>query len=263
MKILVALAEATVVDDSFDVVDGAIPDRYVDTELNEWDEYALEVGVQLVESGIAEEVVTVTIGPEQVEETIRKGLAKGADRARRIWDDALETTGTIDSQTKAQLLTAVVADESPDLVLTGVQSSDSMFAATGVSLAHKAGYGWAAVVNTLDVDPDEGVAHVHRELEGGLEELTTVDLPAVCTIQTGINEPRYASLRGIRMAQQSTIETDSLESLGLDASMLDSAVEERDVRKPVVESSAEMLEGSASETATQLADILVERGVGQ
>ena len=263
MKILVPLAEATEVDESFEIEDGDIPEKYVDFDLNEWDEYALEVGVQLVEDGTAEEVVTVTIGPERVEETIRKALAKGADRARRIWDPVLESNGYLDSQAKAALLEAVVAEEEPTLVLSGVQSSDTMFGATGVSLAERVGYSWAAVVNELSVDVDASVVEVHRELEGGVEELTTVELPAVCTIQTGITEPRYASLRGIRMAQQATIETDTLESLGVDESIVDTPLEERSVQKPVVESSAEMLEGDASETAQALASILVEKGVGQ
>jgi len=121
----------------------------------------------------------------------------------------------LDPATKAHLLAAVAEEEDPDLVLTGVQSGDDSLGATGVSMAERLDMGWAAVVNSLDLErasPNEvrtrneravkpraatrGVAHVHRELEGGVDEITDVELPAVLTIQTGINDPRYASLRG-------------------------------------------------------------------
>lgn len=259
MKAMVAVKEVTVLDDAFEVEDGRIPDAYRSYELNEWDEYALEEAVSLEEAGEIDEVVTVTIGPERVEETIRKALAKGADRAIRVWDDTLDEQEYLSPRPTARILAEVVESESPELVLTGVQAGDTMAGATGVALASAINYGWAAVVNDLDLR-DETVA-VRRELEGGSEEVTSVDLPAVCTIQTGINEPRYASLRGIRMAQRSEIDTRSFDDLGLDADALDSTISLRGVEKPVVEERAEIFEGSPDETAGRLAEYLAETGV--
>jgi electron transfer flavoprotein beta subunit len=263
MKVLVTVKEVAEVADDFEIEGTEVGERYLEYDLNEWDDYAVEEAVQLKEDGPAEEVVAVTIGPERAEETIRMALAKGADRAVRIWDDVLEEPDLLDVETKTNLLAAVVEEEEPDLVLTGVQSGDDNFGATGVSLADEIGFQWAAVVNALDYDHDEGVAHVHRELEGGVEELTDVELPAVLTIQTGINEPRYASLRGIRQAQSKEIAPKSLADLGLDAGAVESELDLTSMYEPESESDATIFEGDASETAAQLAEVLREKGVAE
>ncbi|WP_424002484.1 electron transfer flavoprotein subunit beta/FixA family protein [Haloarcula salina] len=262
MKVLVTVKEVAVVDDEFEIDGLGIDERYVTADLNEWDEYAVEEAVQIKEAGDDVEVVTVTIGPEGTEETIRQALAKGADRAIRVWDDALAEAGLLDPETKAEIVAAVAADEDPDLVLTGVQSADDGFGATGVTLAEKIDFEWAAVVNALDLDRDAGVAHVRRELEGSVEELTDVELPAVLTIQTGINDPRYASLRGIRQAQSKELAAKSLSDVGLDAASLDSPLEQTSLYEPESESEATVFEGSAEETAGELASLLREKGVG-
>jgi electron transfer flavoprotein beta subunit len=261
MKVLVTVKEVAEVADDFEVSDEGISETYLEYDLNEWDDYAVEEAVQIAEAGEDVEVVAVTIGPERSEETIRMALAKGADRAIRIWDDALAERDLLDVATKTDLLAAAVAEEDPDLVLTGVQASDDGFGATGVSLADAIDYGWAAVVNALDLDREAGEARVHRELEGGVEERTEVDLPAVLTIQTGINEPRYASLRGIRQAQSKEIAAYDLSDLGLDASVADSPLALTDIYEPESESDAQYLEGDAGEQATELADVLREKGV--
>jgi len=263
MKILVTVKEVAEVADDFEIEGTEVGERYLEYDLNEWDDYAVEEAVQLKEDGPAEEVVTVTIGPERSEETIRMALAKGADRAVRVWDDALEDADMLDVETKTNLLEAVVEEEDPDLVLTGVQSGDDNFGATGVSLADEIGFQWGAVVNALDYDHDAGVAHVHRELEGGVEELTDIELPAVLTIQTGINEPRYASLRGIRQAQSKEIATKSLDDVGLDAGAIESDLTLTAMYEPESESDAEIFEGDAGETAGRLAEVLREKGVAE
>ena len=262
MQILVTVKEVSVLDDAFEI-DGGIDDRYVTHELNEWDEYAIETAVQLQEAGEDVEVVTVTIGPERAEETIRQALAKGPDRAIRLWDDALAEAGLLDPATKARLLAAVADELDPDLVLTGVQSADDGFGATGVTLAERLGFEWAAVVNALDLDRDAGVASVHRELEGGVEELLDVELPAVLTIQTGINDPRYASLRGIRSAQSKPLDVRSLADLGLDSSDIESPLTQTSLYTPESDGEATLLEGDAETAATELADLLRDQGVGQ
>ncbi|SDR34287.1 electron transfer flavoprotein subunit beta/FixA family protein [Natronobacterium texcoconense] len=261
MKILVTVKEVATVEDEFEIEGTEIADQYLGADLNEWDDYAVEEAVQLQEAGIADEVVTVTIGPEDCEQTIRQALAKGADRAVRIWDDTLEGADLLDVEAKTDILTAVVEEEDPDLVLTGVQAGDDAFGATGVSVAEELGFEWAAVVNHLEHDLEDGIASVRRELEGGVEELTDVELPAVLTIQTGINEPRYASLRGIRQAQRKELDVQSLADIGVDESVADSDLELTDMYEPESETDVTVWEGSAEETAGELGELLREKGV--
>ena len=261
MKILVTVAEVAEVEDDFEVDGLAVDDRYLTYDLNEWDDYAVEAAVQIQEAGEDVEVVSVTVGPERADETIRMALAKGVDRAIRVWDDDLAGTEYLDSATKAEILAAVAEEEDPDLVLTGVQSGDSAFGATGVSLAERIGFEWAAVVNDLDYAAGDDEASVRRELEGGVEELTDVETPAVLTIQTGINDPRYASLRGIRQAQSKEIAPKKLADLGLDADVTEGAVSLTELYEPETVSDATVYEGSAEETAGQLADLLRDKGV--
>jgi electron transfer flavoprotein beta subunit len=261
MKILVAVKEVANVDDEFDISGLDIDESSLEYDLNEWDDYAVEEAVQLSESNDDVEVVTVTIGPDRSDETIRMALAKGADRAVRVWDDALEDAQFLDVDTKAAIIAAVAEEEEPDLVLSGVQAGDDANGATGVAVAERLGFEWAAVVNELDLDADAGIASVHRELEGGIEELTDVETPAVLTIQTGINEPRYASLRGIRQAQRKPLEVNSLEDVGLDESVVESPMERTSMYEPESDSDAVVWEGDADETAGELAAFLREKGV--
>ncbi|SDL99022.1 electron transfer flavoprotein beta subunit [Halogranum gelatinilyticum] len=264
MKVLVTVKEVAEVEDDFEIEGTQIGEQFLEYDLNEWDDYAVEEAVQIQEAGDDVEVVSVTIGPERSEETIRMALAKGVDRAIRVWDDALEDAELLDVAAKTRILRAVVEAEEPDLVLTGVQASDDSFGATGVSLADAIGSDWAAVVNALDIDAlhAENVANVRRELEGGVEELTEVDLPAVLTIQTGINEPRYASLRGIRQAQSKEIAPQTLDDLGLGVADVESDLVLTEMYEPESESEATIFDGSAEEAAGQLATVLREKGVG-
>ena len=259
MKILVTVTEVAEADDEFEIRGQSIDERYLTYDLNEWDDYAVEEAVQLSEEYDDVEVVSVTVGPERAEETIRQALAKGVDRAIRVWDDDLAGE-LLDPGTKAALLAAVVEAEEPDFVFSGVQSADVSFGATGVALATAVGFEWAAVVNEFDLDLDAGTASIRRELEGGVEELSEVDLPAVFTIQTGINEPRYASLRGIRQAQQKPLELETPADLGVD---IESALALSSLSVPETESDVTYFEGSPDEAAAQLATFLKEeKGVG-
>ncbi|MFB6127235.1 MAG: electron transfer flavoprotein subunit beta/FixA family protein [Halolamina sp.] len=261
MKVLVTVTEVAEVEDDFEIDGLGVDDRYLEYDLNEWDDYAVEAAVQISEARSDVEVVGVTIGPERSEETIRMALAKGADRAVRVWDDAIADRELLDVDAKVQLLSAVVAEEAPDLVLSGVQAADDGFGATGVALADDVGFEHAAVVNDLELSDDAATASVRRELEGGVEELTEVDLPAVLTIQTGINEPRYASLRGIRQAQQKEIAVRDLADLGVDADAVAGDLRLTDVYEPESESDATIFEGDAEEAAGELAEVLRETGV--
>ncbi|QLG49489.1 electron transfer flavoprotein subunit beta/FixA family protein [Natrinema halophilum] len=263
MKILVTVKEVATVEDEFEIDGTEIADQYLGADLNEWDDYAIEEAVQLQEAGIADEVVTVTIGPEDCEQTIRQALAKGADRAVRVWDDSLEGVDLLDVNAKTEILSAVVEEEEPDLVLSGVQAGDDSFAATGVSVAENVGFQWGAVVNHLEHDFSGDTVSVRRELEGGVEELNEIELPAVLTIQTGINEPRYASLRGIRQAQRKELDVQNLADLGVDESAIDADLELTDMYEPESESDVTVWEGGPDDTAAELGELLRDKGVAQ
>jgi electron transfer flavoprotein beta subunit len=265
MKVLVTVKEIAEPDDAFEIYELDIAKSSLEHYIRWREDYAVEEAVQIQEAredeGDEVEVVAVTIGPERAEETIRMALAKGADRAIRAWDDALADATHLDVSAKADIIAAIAEQEAPDLILSGVQAADDANGATGVALAERLGFEWAAVVNELDLDTEAGIASVHRELEGGLEEHTDVDLPAVLTIQTGINEPRYASLRGIRQAQRKPIDARSLDEIGLNAGVLESSVERTSMYEPESESDAVVWEGSADETAGELAAFLEKSGV--
>ena len=261
MKVLVTVKEVAALAEDFEIDGTEIEERFLDYELNEWDEYAVEEAVQLAESGVADEVVIATIGPPRAEETMQVPLAKGADRGIRVWDEVLATGDLLDVETRASLLAAVLEAEAPDIVFTGVQAADDGFASTGVALARQVGFEWAAVVNDLRLDLDAGTARVRRELEGAVEEITEVSLPAVFTIQTGINDPRYASLRGIREAQSKEIATKTLADLGLDAKIEDGAFSIVEMAEPVAEVETAYFEGEPAEQAGELAAVLDETGV--
>jgi electron transfer flavoprotein beta subunit len=263
MKIVVPVKEVAVLDEEFELLEdrpGVDPDA-IEWELNEWDDFSLEEALQLREAQGEGEVVVVSVGDEEAEEGLRACLAKGADRALRVWDDALEGA---DPLTVARVLAAVVERESPDLVLCGVQSSDAVQSATGVALAAHLGLPRVAVVKGLDYDAGSGSATVERELEGGLTELLRVRLPALLTIQTGINEPRYANLRAIKQAKEKPLELLAPGDLGLDESALEEAAGSRTraVAPPDTGGGAEMLAGSPSEVASRIADIVKERMAG-
>jgi electron transfer flavoprotein beta subunit len=261
MKVLVTVKEVAEVADDFEIEGLTVPETFLEYDLNEWDDYAVETAVRIAEGRDEEvEVVAVTIGPERSEETVRMALAKGVDRAVRVWGDSVAEAGLIGPTTTARVLAAVADAEEPDLILSGVQADDDGFGATGVALAEHLDYAWAAVVNDLELD--DGTASVRRELEGGVEELTTVPLPAVLTIQTGINDPRYASLRGIRQAQRKDLDVRTPADLGLDPAVLDGDPTLTGLARPETESDATLFEGSPEETADELETVLRDAGVG-
>jgi electron transfer flavoprotein beta subunit len=220
---------------------------FLDYALNEWDSYATEEALQLVErAGGDREVVVISVGDEDSEDAIRRALAMGAERAIRV---AVEES--LDPIQVARALAEVVGEEAPDLVLCGVQSSDSVQAATGTALAELLGLPRVAVVTR--VEPGDESATVHRELEGGLIDVVEVDLPALLTIQTGINAPRYATLRAIKQAEQKEIEVREPSDLG------EPAYRVRRMFVPPKGEGAEMLDGSPSEIAGRIKEIVEER----
>jgi electron transfer flavoprotein beta subunit len=263
VKIVVTVKQVALLDEEFELLEdrpGVDPDA-IEWDVNEWDNFSVEEALQLREAAGEGEVVAISVGGEEAEEGLRACLAKGADRAVRIWDGALEGA---DPLAVARVLAAAVERESPDLVLCGVQSSDGVHSATGVALAEHLGLARVAVVKALDYDAGAGAATVERELEGGLVELLRVRLPALLTIQTGINEPRYATLRAIKQAKEKPLDVVGLGELGLDSGVVEAAAGSRvrQVAHPDTGEGAEMLDGSPSELATRIAEIVKDRMSG-
>jgi electron transfer flavoprotein beta subunit len=203
VKVVVCVKQVGSLGDEVEFTDDErdVDPDYLDYALNEWDSYATEEALRLRDAAGDGEVVAVTVGDEDAEDAMRRALAMGADRGIRVWVDELAGA---DPVTVARALAEVLQAESPDLVLCGVQSSDAVQAATGTALAEVLDLPRVAVVTKLELG--SGTATVHRELEGGLLDVVEVDLPAVLTIQTGINEPRYATLRAIKQAEEKEIE---------------------------------------------------------
>jgi electron transfer flavoprotein beta subunit len=253
MRIVVPVKQVAVVDEDFELVgdgSGVDPD-FLEWSLNEWDDFSLEAALQL-----ADDVVVVSVGDEEATEGLLTCLAKGASRGVRVWDEALAGA---DALAVARVLAEVVRREQPDLVLCGVQSSDAVNSATGIGLAAFLDLPHVAVVRAIS--SEDGSLVVERELEGGLVEVVRIGLPALLTVQTGINEPRYANLRAIKQAREKPLEVLDLAGVGLSSADVESASGAR-LRKLAVPDpgeGAEMLNGSPAEVATRIREIVQER----
>jgi electron transfer flavoprotein beta subunit len=173
-----------------------IRDEGASWALNEPDAYALEEALRIKERHNAE-IVAVSAGPARVTQVLREALARGADRAIHVDGDHLATT---DAFTTAGALAAALRDEQPDLILTGLQSDDQGFAQVGVVLAEYLGTTHATIVVAVEVAGR--TLRVKRELEGGWFQWLTMPLPSVLTMQSGINQLRYATLKGIMAAKK-------------------------------------------------------------
>jgi electron transfer flavoprotein beta subunit len=264
MKVLVAVKQVAALDEDFEIrADGKDVDPdFLIRELNEWDDYSLEEAMKIKEAATTlVEVVAVCVGPEEAEEALRKCLAKGADRAIRVWDDAILGS---DSIAIARLIAAVARREKPDLLFAGVQSSDHAFAATGIAVAAFLDWPHAAVVTHLAYSPGAASAVLRRELEGGVLHEMQIECPAVLTIQLGINTPRYASLRSIKQAAAKPIEVLTPKDLGLADSEVGEGGSLSRVRRMYVpeKGRAQMIEGSVEEQAARLAQLIKERAGG-
>ena len=260
MKIVVAVKSVAALDDEFELSGdaSAVDPDYLEWDLNEWDGFSLEAALELREAEGEGEVVALTVGAREAEDALLSCLARGADRGVRIWDEALEGA---DALAVATVLAAAVEREAPDLVLCGVQSSDAVNGATGIALAGLLDLAHVAVVRRLDYDSATATATVERELEGGLVELLSVRLPALLTIQTGINQPRYATLRAIKQAREKPMAVEDLAALGLSEADLASVAgsRRRELAVPDRGAGAEMLGGSVEEMAARIADLVKER----
>ena len=253
MKILVCMKQVPDKDSTFRIdAEGT----WVDTEnlsfqVNDYDRYALEEALRIKDGGDAE-VVVASVGPDRVGQAIKTALAMGADRALHVKDPQAEGS---DPLGVARILQAAVAGESFDLILAGFQAEDDNFGQVGALLARFLELPCATGIVKLDLDPGGSTVRVERELENNRVEVVAMDLPAVVTVQTGINDPRYASLKGIMAAKRKEVRVLGLAELGFAAGDVGAAaarLQVIEITPPPKGAGGEILDGSTEEVAAEL-----------
>jgi electron transfer flavoprotein beta subunit len=225
--------------------------------VNEADNYAVEEALQIA-AKVGGNVTVVTVGGEDDEEVLRREMAMGANQGVLISDDAF--TGS-DGKGIATVLKAFVQKGKYDLVLTGIQAEDGG-AQVGGMLAALLDYPFASLVNSISV-LDGGKLKVSREIEGGNREMNEIDLPCVLSIQTGINEPRYVGMRGIRQVASVEIPTYGASELGIASGAVGEAgakVKRLDYFVPALGKGAEMLQGDRQEIIAKLIELMKAKG---
>ena len=248
MKIVVCIKQVPAKDAPLVIAEGGwIRESDIGFEMNEPDSFALEEALRLKEKHTGE-VIAVSMGPERVKQTIKEALAKGADRAIHVADDRAYS---LDPLGVAKSLAATIEREKPDLVLTGLQSDDHGFGQTGVLLAELMGLPHATLIMQIEVQ-SQGL-RVKRELEAGWFQWVELPLPAVLTIQSGINKVRYATLKGIMAAKKKEIKAIPRESLGI-AHEPTQHIER--IYVPAKTKKTEFLDGTPKEAAAKLVEKL-------
>jgi electron transfer flavoprotein beta subunit len=225
--------------------------------VNEWDNYAVEEAIQLRDK-MGGSVTVISVGDEEAEEVIRREMAMGADNGVLLSDNAFEGS---DGQAIAAILKAEVEKGNYDLILTGAQADDGAGQVGGM-LAAMLDMPFASLVNFIE-GMDGGKLKIGREIEGGNQELSEIQLPCVLSIQTGINEPRYVGIRGIRKVASVEIPVHGTADLGLSADAVGAAgarVKRLDYFVPELGEGAEMLEGSTEEIVSKLVELLKAKG---
>ena len=225
--------------------------------VNEPDNYAVEEALQIVAKA-GGNVTVVTVGGEDDEEILRREMAMGAHHGVLISDEAFNGS---DGRGIATILKGFVQKGNYDLILTGVQAEDGG-AQVGAMLAAMLDYPFASLVNSIEV-LDGRKLKIGREIAGGNREISEIDLPCVLSIQTGINEPRYVGMRGIRAVASVPIPTYGMSELGIDPGAIGEAaarVRRVDYFLPQLGKGAEMLEGSREEVIDKLVELVAAKG---
>ncbi|MFZ4985875.1 MAG: electron transfer flavoprotein subunit beta/FixA family protein [Blastocatellia bacterium] len=252
MKIIVCLKQVPKNDSVLRVNEEGtwIQDRDLSYEINESDQYALEAALQLKEK-VGGEVLALSLGPARVQTVIKEALARGADRGLHLDDEAFNG---LDAYGVATAIAAVAKAEGAKLVMTGLQSDDHGFAQTGVIMAEQLGVAHATIV--MDVEVQDSSLRVKRELESGYFQWVALPLPAVLTIQSGINTLRYATLKGIMAAKKKEMSRYDAAALGLTAEQLAPRQLVRRIYVPQKSKQTQFIEGSPAEVASKLLDKL-------
>jgi electron transfer flavoprotein beta subunit len=249
MKIIVCIKQVPERDAQVRIASSGkwIEESDIQFAMNESDAYALEEALQLKEKH-GGEVVVLSSGPERAGTTIREALAKGADRAIQVESDNLSQ---LDALGVAQLLAAAANQETPDLVLTGLQSDDLGYGQTGVIMAELMGLPHSSLI--LNVQKNDTGITVKRELEEGWFQNIDLPLPAVLMIQSGGTKLRYATLMGIKKAKSKELRKISVVDLGQSAAS--AAVLEK-ITQPQKQKSTQIISGSPKEAAATLVEKL-------
>jgi electron transfer flavoprotein beta subunit len=247
MKIIVCIKQVPAKDAPLAIAGNWIKESDIGFEMNEPDSFALEEALRLKEKH-GGEVIALSMGPERVKQTIKEALAKGADRGIHISDDKFFE---LDPLAAGKALAAAVKNENPDLILTGLQSDDQGFGQTGVLMAAELDRPHATII--MAIEATDGKLKLKRELEAGWFQWVECPLPAVLSIQSGINKVRYATLKGIMAAKKKEIATVTRESLGL-SSEPTQRVEK--IYVPTKTKKTEFLTGTPKEMAAKLVEKL-------
>ncbi|MCP4368281.1 MAG: electron transfer flavoprotein subunit beta/FixA family protein [Deltaproteobacteria bacterium] len=225
--------------------------------VNEWDNYAVEEAIQ-IRDNVGGSVTVMTVGDEESEEVLRREMAMGADKGILLSDDAFEGS---DGKGLASILRAEIGKGNYDLILTGAQADDGAGQIGGM-LAAMLDLPYASLVNSIEVIDDKKMK-VGREIEGGNQEMNEIDMPCVLSIQTGINEPRYVGIRGIRKVASLEIPVHGASDIGISTDSVGDAgakVKRLDYFVPELGEGAEILEGSMEEIAEKLVELLKAKG---
>jgi electron transfer flavoprotein beta subunit len=235
----------------------SLVDSDLEYDVNEWDNFAIEAAVRLKEAH-GGRVTAITIGGEESEDVLRRALAMGADEALHLMDAAFDEA---DAWGAATILLRAVADRPHDLILSGAVSSDEARGHVGAMLSAMLDIPMVALATDLSVEG--GTATIRHEVEGGLERVTRVDLPALVSVQTGLNEPRYVSIRGIRKVSGMEIPVKGAADLGLDSSTIGAGAARvllEEFFLPPRGKGAEMLDGDEEQMVEKLVDRLLQEG---
>jgi len=225
--------------------------------VNEWDNYAVEEAIQIRDK-VGGNITVISVGGEEDEEVLRREMAMGADQGILLSDEAFNGS---DGRGIAGVLKAAVEKGSYDLILTGAQADDGAGQIGGM-LAAMLDWPYASLVNLLEV-LDDGKLKVGREIAGGNQEMNEIDLPCVLSIQTGINEPRYVGIRGIRKVASLEIPVQGAADLAISPEAVGAAgarVKRLDYFVPELGEGAEILEGSSEEKVEKLIELLKSKG---
>jgi electron transfer flavoprotein beta subunit len=247
VNIIVCVKQVPAKDAPLSIAGNWIRESDIGFEMNEPDSYALEEALRLKEKH-GGEVIALSMGPERVKQTIKEALAKGADRGVHIADDNF---AQLDPLGSAKSLAAAIKQQKYDLVLTGLQSDDQGFGQTGVLLAGVLDVPHATIIMAIEVDGQK--MKLKRELEAGWFQHMECPLPAVLTIQSGINKVRYATLKGIMAAKKKEITTIARESLGVS---VEPTQRVEKIYVPTKTKKTEFLTGTPKEVAGKLVEKL-------
>ena len=259
MKILVCLKQVPHQDARLDVrADGGwIQEDNIKFEINSYDTYALEEALRVKDATQAE-VVVASIGPERVTQALRTALGMGADRAIHVKDPAADGSDPLGI---AKILAAIAKAEQPDLIFTGFMSDDGNFASVPPMLAELVGIPHATAA--VQVERKDGSVTVSREIEGGAQEVVELTAPCLVAVQTGINQVRYASLKGIMAAKKKPLDVKSVADLGLTGQVGASAakIKVEKIAPPPKGTGAEMLTGTTDQIVSGIVGKIKELGL--